>query len=91
MKQNGKQRHKESAKEEMVFEWSNYRWMLLGVVVIVVGFVLMAGGGSGDPAVFDSVAIFSWRRISLAPAVVLVGFGLVGYSIFHKKRENKDK
>lgn len=69
----------------------NYIILAIGFAVVLLGFVLMAGGGSGDPAVFDSEAIFSWRRISLAPAVVLVGFGLVGYSIFHKKRENKDK
>ena len=55
----------ESPKEDMVFSWANYKWMLLGVLIIVVGFVLMAGGGSGDPAVFDSEAIFSWRRISI--------------------------
>lgn len=90
MKESKKQTPNGSEKEQMVFSWANYKWMLLGVVVIILGFVLMAGGGSGDPAVFDSEAIFSWRRIVLAPAVVLAGFGVVGYSIFHKSKTNKE-
>ncbi len=75
------------APEEMVFSWANYKWMLVGVVVLVVGFVLMAGGGSSDPNVFNAEEIFSWRRIGLAPIVVLAGFGVVGYSIFKKDKK----
>ncbi len=85
MKDNKRVKKQESPKEDMVFSWGNYKWMLIGVVVILVGFLLMAGGGSTDPNVFNYEEIFSWRRISLAPFVVLVGFGLVGYSIFRKK------
>ena len=69
----------------MVFSWVNYKFMLLGVLLLIVGFVLMAGGGSDDPNVFNE-AIFSWRRIVLAPIVVLSGFGVVGYSIFKKPK-----
>lgn len=76
-------------KEDMVFSWANYKWMLVGVLVILVGFVLMAGGGSKDPTLFNAEELFSWRRISLAPFVVLVGFGIVGYSIFHKPKSEK--
>ena len=87
MKENKKTVKKQNQpKEEMVFSWDNYKWMLIGVGVIVLGFLLMAGGGSNDPNVFNYEEIFSWRRISLAPVVVLVGFGLVGYSIFKKQR-----
>lgn len=78
---------KEKAPEEMVFSWANYKLMLVGVVVLVVGFVLMAGGGSSDPNVFNAEEIFSWRRIGLAPIVVLAGFGVVGYSIFKKDKK----
>ena len=81
--------NKNGEKQEMVFSWSNYKWMLIGAGVILLGFILMAGGGSDNPEVFNSEAIFSWRRIGLAPFVVLVGFFLVGYSIFHK--ENKEQ
>lgn len=87
MKENKKTVKKQNQpKEEMVFSWDNYKWMLIGVGVIVLGFLLMAGGGSNDPNVFNYEEIFSWRRISLAPFVVLVGFGLVGYSIFKKQK-----
>ena len=79
-------KEKKQKDEEMVFSWSNYKWMLGGVLLLVVGFVLMAGGGSADPEVFNSKALFSWRRIVLAPIVVLSGFGVVGYSIFKKPK-----
>lgn len=84
---NRKINKKEEGQKDMVFSWDNYKWMLGGVVVILIGFLLMAGGGSDDPNVFNAEEIFSWRRISLAPFVVLVGFGIVGYSIFHRRKE----
>ena len=73
--------------EEVVFGWSNYKWMLTGVLTIVLGFVLMAGGGSDVPGEFNYEEIFSWRRIGLAPMVVLAGFGIVGYSIMKKSKK----
>ena len=78
-------KEKNEPKEGMVFGWANYKWMLAGVGLLILGFVLMAGGGSTNPEVFNYEAIFSWRRIVLAPIVVLVGFGVVGYSIFRKR------
>ena len=78
---------KDKTPEDMVFSWANYKLMLVGVVVLVVGFVLMAGGGSSDPNVFNAEEIFSWRRVVLAPIVVLAGFGVVGYSIFKKDKK----
>lgn len=77
-------------EEKMVFAWANYKWMLVGVALLVVGFVLMAGGGSSDPNVFDAERLFAWRRIGLAPMVVLLGFGVVGYSIMRRPRGNGD-
>ena len=77
---------KDKKGEEMVFSWANYKWMLAGVGLLILGFVLMAGGGSDNPAEFDYEAIFSWRRIGLAPMVVLAGFGVVGYSIMKKTK-----
>ena len=49
--------------------------MLIGFVVIALGFILMVGGGSDDPDVFNP-EIFNFRRIRLAPALVLIGFGI---------------
>ena len=71
-------------KPYFLFEKVNYKILLIGIAVIAIGFILMSGGGSDDPTVF-SEAVFSWRRIRLAPTVVLIGFGITIYSIFKKK------
>lgn len=63
----------------------NLKLILIGFIIVVVGFVLMSGGGSSDPNVFDE-SIFSFRRITLAPIVVLAGFGFVIYAIMKKPK-----
>lgn len=68
-------------KPEFLFEKVNYKFLLIGIGVIVLGFILMSGGGSEDPKVFNE-AIFNFRRIRLAPTLVLTGFGIIIYSIF---------
>lgn len=78
-------------QEGMVFGWDNYKWMLIGVALLVVGFVLMWGGGSDNPEVFNYEKIFAWRRIGLAPMVVLLGFGVVGYGIMHRFGDKKER
>jgi hypothetical protein len=72
-------------KPEFLFDKANYKFLLIGIVVIAVGFILMAGGGSDDPKVFNE-DIFSFRRIRLAPTVVLIGFAITVYSIFKKTK-----
>ncbi len=72
-------------KQEFLFEKINYRILLIGLVVIALGFILMAGGGSEDPNVFNE-DIFNFRRIRLAPTVVLIGFGITIYSIFKRSK-----
>ena len=62
-------------KKEFIFSKANYKLMLIGFVVIALGFILMVGGGSNDPNIFNP-EIFNFRRIRLAPALVLVGFGI---------------
>ena len=62
-------------KKEFIFAKANYKLMLIGFVVIALGFILMVGGGSDDPNVFNP-EIFNFRRIRLAPALVLIGFGI---------------
>ena len=76
----GEQKRKEAAKNEFVFGKKNYKFMLIGLACIALGFILMAGGGSDDPNVFDP-SIFSWRRIRLAPTLILIGFGIQVYAI----------
>jgi uncharacterized membrane protein len=63
------------SKKEFIFSRSNYKLMIIGFVVIALGFILMVGGGSDDPNVFNP-EIFNFRRIRLAPALVLIGFGI---------------
>ena len=68
----------------------NYKMILIGFGIIVLGFILMRGGGSDDPNEFN-YAIFSFRRITLAPIVVLLGFGFVFWAIMRKPKEKKEK
>ena len=62
-------------KKEFIFSKKNYRLMLIGLGVILLGFILMIGGGSKDPDVFNP-DLFNFRRIRLAPALVLIGFSI---------------
>lgn len=74
-------------KEQMPFTMKNYITILVGVVLLFVGFALMSGGGEHTATEFD-YSIFSFRRISLAPVVVIVGFVVVGFGIMKRfKRE----
>lgn len=86
----GEQKRKEDFKTTFIFERKNYKFMLIGVAFIVLGFILMTGGGSDDPNVFNP-EIYNWRRIRLAPALVLLGFAIEVYAILLKpdsKEEN---
>lgn len=72
-------------KQEFLFHGINYKILLIGIGVIALGFILMSGGGSNDPNVFNE-DVFSFRRIRLAPTTVLIGFGITIYSIFKKSK-----
>lgn len=76
----GEKKRKEASKSHMTFGKKNFKWMFIGLAFIAIGFILMAGGGSKDPNVFNE-AIFSWRRIRLAPTLVLIGLGIQVYAI----------
>ena len=65
----------------------NYKLMAIGFAIIVLGFILMAGGGSDDPNVFNP-DIFSFRRITLAPIVLLFGFAFEIFAIMKKPKSN---
>ncbi len=86
----GEKKRKEETKTEFVFERKNYKFMLIGIAFIALGFILMTGGGSDDPNVLNP-EIYNWRRIRLAPALVLLGFAIEVYAILLKpdsKEEN---
>jgi len=71
---------KNEINTHFLFEKVNYKILLTGLGVIALGFILMAGGGTNNPKVFSD-AIFNFRRIRLAPTVVLIGFGVTIYAI----------
>ena len=78
----------ENTKKEFLFNKRNYRFLLLSIALIAIGFIIMAGGGSEDPNVFNP-QIFNFRRIRLAPTIVLTGFGLAIYTILMPPKKSK--
>ncbi len=68
---------------KMALSMKNYLLLAIGLVVIILGFVLMAGGGSDSPEEFN-YAMFSWRRITLAPILVIAGFAFEIYAIIKR-------
>ena len=79
--------NKNDKKLEFALAKENYKLLLIGFAIIIIGFLLMMGGGSDDPTVFDK-DIFSFRRITLAPMVVLFGFAFEIYAIMKRPKEN---
>ena len=75
---------KETTKSLVIFGKSNYIWMLIGVYLIASGMLLMAGGKSADPNVFNASEVYSFRRITLAPIVMIIGFLVEIYALFKK-------
>ena len=71
---------KKSNKKTFIFGKKNYITMIIGLVFITLGFILMSGGGSKDPNIFNP-EIYNFRRIKLAPTLVLIGFGIQVYAI----------
>ena len=71
---------KRKHKNNFIFKKRNYKIMIFGLIIIAVGFILMSGGGSEDPNNF-SPDIYYFRRIRLAPTLVLLGLGIQIYAI----------
>lgn len=69
-----------------LFEKQNLWLMLLGVVVIAIGMLLMVGGNSKDPNIFNYDEVYSGRRISVAPVLIIIGLGIEIYAIFKKPK-----
>ena len=76
----------EKDKKPMPFGRYNYKWVLIGLAFLLVGFLLMIGGGSDNPDVFNE-GMFSFRRITLSPILILIGFGIQFYAIMKKPKE----
>ncbi len=71
---------------EHLFSKENYKWMLVGLIVIAIGFILMVGGKSSDPNVFLEKEVYSVRRITIAPVLIIVGLLIEIFAIMRKPR-----
>lgn len=70
----------QKSKKTFVFQRKNYIFMIIGLLFIALGFILMSGGASDDPNVFNP-EIYNFRRIRLAPTLVLIGFAIQVFAI----------
>lgn len=69
----------------------NMRFILIGLAINILGFILMIGGGSDDPAKFDGDELFSATRITVAPILVVIGYAVIFYGIMKKPSKKDDK
>jgi len=83
---NQKSKIKNQNDVEFAIGKESFKYIAIGVGILVIGFLLMAGGKSDDPNVFNP-EIFSFRRITLAPIVVVGGFGFIIWAIMKKPKE----
>ncbi len=68
-------------KNDALFGKQNFMWMIIGGVIAIVGFLLMAGGKSSDPNVFSDSEVYSTRRITIAPILIMLGLMIEVYAI----------
>ena len=71
--------------KKFLFGSKNYKLLLISIGILLIGFILMSGGGSDDPSKFNP-EIYNFRRIRLAPTIVIIGFLFSIYSIFNKNK-----
>ena len=74
----------QSAEFEFLFGWKNYKWVLMGLGLILLGMILMLGGAQSSPDVWEPEKIYSFTRITLAPALILAGLVFQIVAIFKK-------
>ncbi|MCC6600290.1 MAG: DUF3098 domain-containing protein [Crocinitomicaceae bacterium] len=75
-------------KLSFVFGRKNYQLLFAGLGFLILGYILMSGGGSPDPSQFNADELFSPRRITLAPLIVILGYIIVGVAIMWKSKED---
>ncbi len=73
-------------KNKTLFEKTNFVWMLAGLVIITAGLLLMTGGKSADPNVFDEKEVYSTTRITVAPLLILAGLLIEVFAIMKKSK-----
>jgi hypothetical protein len=85
-KPSAQEKQKTTAAFDFAFGKENYKLLLIGLVLILVGFLLMIGGGSKDPNVFSN-DIFNFRRLTLAPILVLAGYVVEIFAIMKRPKD----
>ena len=75
------------APSNNLFGKENYVWIIAGLAVIALGLILMAGGKSDDPNVFNPKEVYSFTRITVAPILILLGLALEVFAIFRKPKK----
>ena len=85
MKQNPAHKSPNIDKNAFLFTRDNYIIMIIGLVLIATGLVLMIGGGSDDPAIFEN-SIFNTQRLVVSPLLLIAGYALQFFAIFYKKK-----
>lgn len=78
-------KQEEEQKDVFVFGKENYKFLFIGLALIVLGFILMIGGGSESPDEFNE-GIFNFQRMTLAPILILAGFGVEIYAIMKRNK-----
>lgn len=69
-----------------IFHKENYVWFIIGIIIIALGMILMAGGKNENPAVFDKNLVYSTTRITIAPILIILGLLVEIYAIFKKPK-----
>jgi hypothetical protein len=75
-----------NSKNNSLFGKENYTWIIIGIAVIALGLILMAGGGNRNANDFDPKEVYSTTRITIAPIVILLGLGIEVFAIFRKPK-----
>jgi hypothetical protein len=81
-----KETKKQTTPGFSLFTKDNYTWMIAGIILVGIGIMLMAGGKSDNPNVFEKNEVYSVRRITIAPIVILLGLGIEVFAIFKKPK-----
>ena len=82
--------NKKQTAPNPLFGKENFIWMFIGLVIMAIGFFLMAGGKSTDPTKFNDNEIYSFTRITLAPFLIIAGFVVEIFAIMRKPKEDSN-
>jgi hypothetical protein len=80
---------KQPVQQNVLFGKENYKWMLAGLIIMALGFFLMAGGKSSSPNEFNTNEVYSTTRITIAPLLIIAGFVIEIFAIMRKPKADK--